>query len=444
MTIFRVSNGPSAILSTAILRRWRRVVGTRLIVVTSNPDVFRRHPDVLLIWRPQTLRRLLRLTALIPLADLRTVLMNWLNGAALRAAAPPTSPGRHAIQSMGLTLNTSPANPIGLGMPRWACRPWIRLSRRELRRQRAFTGTVIVQSNSTNSDLNLNWAKGRMQEVVDALHRREITVVHIGQTSDEPLEHVRDMRGKLTRRQTAAAMANAALFIGLQGEMMHLAASVGLRSVIIYTHHSRPDETGYPQNLNLRAPDAGDGCWQSFWCPQCHRSAEQISVDQVLEAALDLLEANRDSSPRALPRSLTPSHEIEDFGFSFDLPPGWQEDTRTPNSITLTRGRYFLFIGFRRATDPWIEFRANRPLGRFQPGGTALFFEANAPRRYLMQDGKIKEVEYGRAMPANGLRFSIWLSAALPGGNGYSNLNLPPEVIAEADQIVASIASPAG
>jgi ADP-heptose:LPS heptosyltransferase len=98
-----------------------------------------------------------------------------------------------------------------------------------------------------------------------------------------------DLRGKTSLRECAALLTNAAVFVGLEGGLMHLARSVDRRSVIIYTGYTRPEDTGYPENRNLRDARAGEGCWSRGACEHCRASAEAVGSDEVLGATIEML-----------------------------------------------------------------------------------------------------------------------------------------------------------
>jgi ADP-heptose:LPS heptosyltransferase len=69
---------------------------------------------------------------------------------------------------------------------------------------------------------------------------------------------------------------------------VHLARAVGTMSVVIYTHYTLPEETGYAENVNLRAARNGDACWKRVLCEECAASAYAVTADQVAEAAANM------------------------------------------------------------------------------------------------------------------------------------------------------------
>ncbi len=182
------------------------------------------------------------------------------------------------------------AESIGLQLLPEERHPCLHLTPVELQAQSWANDCIAVQSSSTdNWTVNKHWIPGRMQQVADELSCQGYSLVQLGAKEDETLQGVKDLRGQTSLRQAAAILANCRLFIGLEGGLVHLARSVNTRSVVIYTHYTLPEETGYPENLNLRDPQAGEPCWQREYCEPCHQSAVNIASAQVITAALEIL-----------------------------------------------------------------------------------------------------------------------------------------------------------
>jgi len=120
-----------------------------------------------------------------------------------------------------------------------------------------------------------------MQVVIDHLIK-QFTVIQLGSAEDIPLEHVLDLRGKTTIRETAAILANARLFLGMEGGLMHLARAVDTRSVIIYTGFITPEYSGYAVNANLFGPVERKDlpCWNREKC-YCD-CAERVTIPMVI------------------------------------------------------------------------------------------------------------------------------------------------------------------
>ena len=133
-------------------------------------------------------------------------------------------------------------------------------------------------------------------------------------------------------------------------------------------------------------------------------------------------------TPYAAPRYLN-----EQYGFSMSPPADWTIEEKA-NQVIFRYGEYFLFVGFQRPDEERIPFRTGMPAGDFVDGGTFTLLGTSLPRKYLVAENKIKVVEYGSRIPAGGLLLSMWLD----GQGDYRALDIPKDIIAIADQIVAS------
>lgn len=164
---------------------------------------------------------------------------------------------------------------------RQSLRPYYWPYREELVSNLEYRGAICIHSNAaTYWTPNKQWHLDRIQRVVDALAKSHV-VVQLGGREDVPLQGAIDLRGKTTIRETAAILAQAKLFVGMEGGLMHLARAVDTRAVIVFTGFITPEYTGYDVNCNLfGATDRTDlPCWNREPC-HCDCAA-RVSVDQV-------------------------------------------------------------------------------------------------------------------------------------------------------------------
>jgi len=141
---------------------------------------------------------------------------------------------------------------------------------------------------------NKEWYPERFQEVVARLQGRA-ALVQLGSLSDPPLKGALDLRGKTSLRESAAILANAIVFIGLDGFLMHLARAVECRSVIVYGGRLKPSLLGYIANKNLVGVTPCSPCWEENKCDYDRECMKMISVEPVVNAALEQIE--RHGSP---------------------------------------------------------------------------------------------------------------------------------------------------
>ena len=150
------------------------------------------------------------------------------------------------------------------------------------------SGHIVIQSSAAGAIIpsaNKEWPIDRWQAVAHALTAR-FPITQIGSLQDPLLPGVEDWRGRLSRREAAATLAAARLFVGPEGFLMHLARAVDCRSVIVLGGRTAPEQTCYPENANLYSPVPCAPCWRSKTCDFDRICLDLISPDNVL-AAID-------------------------------------------------------------------------------------------------------------------------------------------------------------
>ena len=229
------------------------------------------------------------------------------------------SPGRHMITMMCQLVGI--VGPI-------VRRPYFTLLDQERAAGSLVPNQVVVQSSGMVAGtpmLNKQWLAERFQEVVLAL-RSEFNLVQLGAPSDPPLEGVLDLRGKTTRRQTAAIVSQSITCVTNIGFLMHLARAVECRSVIVYGGREHPDQSGYSCNENLFGDVPCAPCWQRNLCAYDRRCMRQISAADVVAAVRRV--AEKHGTPLEVDTDVVPAERLE--------PPG--PDGRRMLTITTPAG----------------------------------------------------------------------------------------------------------
>jgi hypothetical protein len=181
-----------------------------------------------------------------------------------------------------------------------AVRPYLFLTDKERARFSWASETIAIQSSGLAARWpikNKEWFSERFQEVLDHL-RPQYEFVQVGSLTDPPLIGVTDMRGKTSKRETSAILANSLLFVGLEGFVMHLARAVECPAVIVLGGRTTPWQFGYSCNVNLYSPVACAPCWLWNTCPHDRMCMLNISAATVVEAIHRRLENPR--SPLAV------------------------------------------------------------------------------------------------------------------------------------------------
>lgn len=91
-----------------------------------------------------------------------------------------------------------------------------------------------------------------------------------------------------TFRNVIAALSRASLYIGPEGGMHHAAAAVGVKAVVIMGGFIPPQVIGYDNHINLTG--GAEACGNIETCAHCKKAMERISVDEVHNAAVSLLQ----------------------------------------------------------------------------------------------------------------------------------------------------------
>jgi hypothetical protein len=163
--------------------------------------------------------------------------------------------------------------------------PRLNLTAAEKQQGQRFEKQVVIQSAGLGVFKNKDWFVERYQAVADALGK-EASVIQLGLASDPPLNGVLNLCGKTTLRESAAILANAHVFVGQVGFLMHLARAVDCRSVIVYGGRETPAVTGYAANENIVGRTECSPCWQRNRCDYDHACMKMISAEEVIHAAL--------------------------------------------------------------------------------------------------------------------------------------------------------------
>lgn len=91
-------------------------------------------------------------------------------------------------------------------------------------------------------------------------------------------------------RQAVVSLTRADLYIGPEGGLHHAAAAVETPAVVLMGGWVSPNNRGYAGHANLYVGDPGQPCGAHGKCNHCIEAMRNISVDQVHEAAMGLLQ----------------------------------------------------------------------------------------------------------------------------------------------------------
>lgn len=134
---------------------------------------------------------------------------------------------------------------------------------------------------------NKDWGAQKYQRVADQLIERGYEVVQFRYPNGgAPLKGAKPAATS-SFRDALAILANAALYIGPEGGLHHAAAAVGIPAIVLFGGFIPPSVTGYSAHANLTG--GAEACGSLKPCAHCRKAMEAISVEEVVEEALERL-----------------------------------------------------------------------------------------------------------------------------------------------------------
>lgn len=263
--------GDDLFVNTIAYHLWKQE-GKKVVVAGKNPELFYGNPGAWVIpTRSQTMahqigRFLLRI--------------QFIESMTYMGYQPDEKDG--GMRPMNSHIFEVLSKKVGLkNAPK---KPEIFLKQHEKMRYALPTGAkpwmAMHSTGVTEMTENKNWYPERFVEVSKRL-RTICRVVQLGRTSDPSLDADLDLRGKIRPREAAAVLASCSALICQVGFLMHAAAAVGTRAVVIYGGFEAPWESGYDQNINLFTTLPCSPCWLREACPYDKECMKQVKVDDV-------------------------------------------------------------------------------------------------------------------------------------------------------------------
>lgn len=143
-------------------------------------------------------------------------------------------------------------------------------------------GRVMIEPNVKNiGHTNKAWLWDRWQQLVDSMPDTQFVQCLQGGTRALAGDNVRHVP-TLTFRQAMAVLSQSVALVTTEGGLMHAAAAVDTRAVVLWSEFISPEVTGYSMHTNLR--HAGTPCGMRLNCPSCRKSMAAITVDEVRDA----------------------------------------------------------------------------------------------------------------------------------------------------------------
>jgi ADP-heptose:LPS heptosyltransferase len=118
----------------------------------------------------------------------------------------------------------------------------------------------LIAINTSSKESSKNWLPEYWIELLTSL-TGAFTIIQLGDENEIEFENSVRLAGKLDLRESISVLEKCSLFIGGVSFLMHAAASVGVKSVIIYGGRETPSNSGYSQNINLFERMECGPCW---------------------------------------------------------------------------------------------------------------------------------------------------------------------------------------
>ncbi len=265
--------------NTIFIRRFSNAIGDNILLSCILPDLRKKYPT----------RKIIVETPL-PELFLNNPHVDWVTSKHIMTTKRHTKPKYVVAGRNAYSLTSQMRAYFGLDGP---SAPKIYLTPKEIntaRKRFEFPYIAISPRGKTSFSANRKeWGIENFQTLVNLFPGWRFLQVGLG--TDPLLSNVTDSRG-LAVRESAAVIANADLFIGLEGGLMHLAKAVGTKAVIIYGGYVEPRISAYDGNLNIYSPVACSPCYSSEQaateCP-CMICMKQIHPESVYRQIAEYL-----------------------------------------------------------------------------------------------------------------------------------------------------------
>jgi hypothetical protein len=268
------------LLCTAVLREMHKRGRRRVAMMTKWPELFENlpYPAKLISYDVGALHCIARAgIAVREVSYGRTVQTDPLK--------LEFEPG-HFIEAMSRSVGITDAVEIS---------PEVSLQAGEVAKWANLRDCVAVQTSRANprhAMPNKEWSPGNWPELAKQL-QGAARFVQVGGPDDPVFPGAEDLRGRTSLRDLMAVLANAKLFIGLEGFLMHLAKAVQTESVIIYGGYIHPSHSGYSENTNLFTDLPCSPCGYPSHCELDRKCMTLITPSMVARAVREALESGK-------------------------------------------------------------------------------------------------------------------------------------------------------
>jgi ADP-heptose:LPS heptosyltransferase len=157
---------------------------------------------------------------------------------------------------------------------------------------RTYNDKPLLAINTVSKEPTKNWLPQHWNKLIVKL-AENFTLIQLGDENEITFDNTVRLAGKLNLRESISVLEKCSLFIGGVSFLMHAAAAVGLKSVIIYGGRETPSNSGYKQNANLFENMNCGPCWihqeDGEVCDNNHQCMQKINPELVYSTIINLL-----------------------------------------------------------------------------------------------------------------------------------------------------------
>lgn len=194
-----------------------------------------------------------------------------------------SEPNTHLMQRM--------ANKLQFTLPQQYV-PYIQMPNQPLHKLGTANPTKprIVFQSTANSKFSPNkqWPIDRIKAVVEACNHQYETI-QVGEATDAPLPVHHSLLGSTTFVESAQVIKESNLFVGLEGALMHAAAAVGTKAVIVFGGYIHHHQSGYHTTHAVQSNIECAPCLLTTPCLIQLKCLAEIQADNVINQIHDFL-----------------------------------------------------------------------------------------------------------------------------------------------------------
>lgn len=151
---------------------------------------------------------------------------------------------------------------------------------------------VVIEPNvawQRAANINKDWGDGKYEKLARALIDAGYLVVQFVHGNSRRKIPGAHRISTTTFHQALGIMSQASLIIAPEGANHHAAAAVNVPAIIVWGGFSPPQTMGYANHIMLTG-GATEACGSTAPCPHCRRAFDNISVEEVYQAAIKVMQ----------------------------------------------------------------------------------------------------------------------------------------------------------